>query len=92
MKVSTYVDDDAEDKDSCSEECMATVNSEDRWLAVEYYRFEKSTKREHRKQIAEQVQLSIAGLRTRVFRIREELRPCIEECLEAPGVLKCFEG
>jgi DNA-directed RNA polymerase specialized sigma24 family protein len=74
--------DDAEAKDACLEECFSTINAEDRWLAVEYYRFEKSAKSKNRRELAKNFNLSLAGLRTRVFRIRELLRPCIEECLE----------
>jgi hypothetical protein len=69
-------------EDLCLEECGHTLEDEDRWLAVEYYRFEKAAKIAHRKKLAEQVRLTVAGLRTRVHRIREDLRPCIEKCLE----------
>jgi hypothetical protein len=72
-----------EDEDSCLEECGRRIlELEDHWLAVEYYRFEKAAKIAHRKSLAQQVSLTLAGLRTRVHRIRDNLRPCIEECLE----------
>jgi len=64
------------------EKCAPILASEDRWLAIEYYRFEKSTKVEHHKKLAEKFGLTMPGLRTRIRRIRERLRPCIEECLE----------
>lgn len=71
-----------EDEDVCLEQCMERLEQEERWLAIQYYRFEKAAKIEHRRKLAEKIALGLAGLRTRVHRIREELRPCIEECLE----------
>ena len=71
-----------EDEDFCLEECARILGLEDRWLAVEYYRFEKAAKIAHRKSLAQQTSLTVAGLRTRIHRIRDNLRPCIEECLD----------
>lgn len=71
-----------EHEDFCLEECARTLQPEDRWLAIEYYRFEKAEKIAHRKKLAKQVGLTLAGLRTRVYRARDELKPCIEECLQ----------
>ena len=76
------IPDTTEDESYCLEKCAPILPSEDRWLAIEYYRCEKSTKVEHHKKLAEKYGLSLAGLRTRIHRIRERLRPCIEECLE----------
>ena len=72
---------DAEAKNACLDECLTKIDADDGWLAVEYYRFEKAAKKEHRIRLAREFSLSLAGLRTRVFRIRELLRPCLEECL-----------
>jgi hypothetical protein len=71
-----------EDEDVCLTECVRILGKEDRWLAIEYYRFEKTTKVGHHSNLASQFDLSLAGLRTRVHRVRERLRTCIEECLE----------
>jgi hypothetical protein len=73
--------DDIEDEDACLEQCMAKLDDEDHNLAIEYYRFEKAEKIKHRRKLAEQIGMGLAGLRTRMHRIREELKPCIEECL-----------
>ena len=80
QKMMTMDDEDAEAKDSCLEECLTAIDADDSWLAVEYYRFEKAAKKEHRRTLAKEFSLSLAGLRTRVFRIRELLKPCLEEC------------
>ena len=71
-----------EDEDACLTQCVRILGQEDRWLAIEYYRFEKSTKVGHHRKLAEQFGLTLAGLRTRIHRVRERLKPCIEECLE----------
>lgn len=76
------IPDTTEEESQCLEKCAPILASEDRWLAIEYYRFEKSTKVEHHKKLAKKFGLSMPGLRTRIRRIRERLRPCIEECLE----------
>lgn len=73
--------DDSEDEDTCLEQCMGKLDQEDHTLAIEYYRFEKAEKIKHRRKLAEQIGVGLAGLRTRMHRIREELKPCIEECL-----------
>jgi DNA-directed RNA polymerase specialized sigma24 family protein len=74
--------DRTEDESQCLEKCVPILSSEDRWLAIEYYRCEKSTKVAHHKKLAKKFDLGLAGLRTRIHRIRERLRPCIEDCLE----------
>jgi DNA-directed RNA polymerase specialized sigma24 family protein len=71
-----------DDEGECLERCVPMLPSDDRWLAIEYYSCEKSTKVGHHKQLAEKFGLSLPGLRTRIHRIRERLRPCIEECLD----------
>jgi len=72
----------AEAEAVCLGQCVRILHQEDRWLAIEYYRFDKATKVEHHSNLANQFDLSMAGLRTRVRRVRERLRPCIKECLE----------
>lgn len=74
--------DPIEDDVECLEKCAPMLPDEDRWLAIAYYSCEKSTKVAHHKELAEKCGLSLPGLRTRMRRIRERLRPCIEDCLE----------
>jgi hypothetical protein len=71
-----------EEEDACLNECVRILGEEDRWLAIEYYRFEKTTKIGHHKKLAAHFGYSLPGLRTRIHRVRERLRPCIEDCLE----------
>jgi DNA-directed RNA polymerase specialized sigma24 family protein len=71
-----------ENESFCLDECVRILGEEDRWLAIEYYRFDKTTKVAHHKALAGQFGVGLPGLRTRIHRVRERLRPCIEECLE----------
>ena len=72
----------AEAESACLTECVRILQQEDRVLAIEYYRFDKTTKVEHHSNLAKRFHLTLAGLRTRIRRVRERLRPCIKECLE----------
>jgi hypothetical protein len=76
------IPDNVEDVDFCLTECMRILAEEERVLAVEYYKFDKSTKVDHHRKLAEQTGLTLAGLRSRMYRVRERLKPCIEECLD----------
>lgn len=71
-----------EAEDACLAECVRVLQQEDRWLAIEYYRFDRTTKIAHHSDLADRSHLSKAGLRTRIHRIRAQLRPCIKECLD----------
>ncbi len=71
-----------EDEDFCLSQCIRILAEEDRLLAVDYYNFDKSTKIDHHRLLAEHSGLTLAGLRTRMHRVRERLKPCIEECLD----------
>ena len=70
----------------CLDECMDKLTRENRWLVVEYYHFEKSEKIEHRRKIANQLGIDIKALRIRIYRLREQLKPCIENCLESSRI------
>ena len=76
-------EDESECLIECLEECVKQLpREEDRSLAIDYYSCDKSTKIEHHKKLAKKLGLGLPGLRTRIHRIREALRPCIEECLK----------
>ena len=67
-----------DDECACLEKCMAALDERERWAVIEYYRFEKGAKIEHRKQIARKLGINLKALRLRVYRIRVQLRCCIE--------------
>lgn len=65
----------------CLDLCVEKLPLEKGWLVIEYYRFDGSAKIEHRRKLANQLDIDIRTLRLRVHRIREQLKPCIEDCL-----------
>lgn len=77
---------DTEDELECLDQCIGELPTEKSGLVIEYYRFDGAAKIEHRKKIASQLGIDVKALRLRVHRIREQLKPCIEDCLMQNGV------
>ena len=65
---------------SCLEQCLE--QDPDRRLVLRYHEKEKKEKIILRKQLAEELAISINALRIRVYHIHANLRSCIEECLQ----------
>ena len=66
---------------ACLENCLAKLTREENALVLGYYGKEKSEKFELRKKLAEDLNLKMPALHTKVFRLRSVLRDCIEKCL-----------
>lgn len=88
-EITIPVTNPSEDEDSinteneleCLDQCLEKLSREKRWLVIEYYLFDGSAKIEHRRKLANQLDIDIRTLRLRVHRVREQLKPCIEDCL-----------
>jgi DNA-directed RNA polymerase specialized sigma24 family protein len=65
----------------CLDECLTKLPREESALVVEYYAKDKNEKFELRRKLAEERNLKMPALHTKVFRIRGNLRNCIEKCL-----------
>jgi DNA-directed RNA polymerase specialized sigma24 family protein len=74
-------DEDKERDFACLETCIAGLQAEDRDLVIEYYRYEKRIKIDHRKSLAQQMGLGMNALRIRACRIRSDLQKCVGACL-----------
>jgi DNA-directed RNA polymerase specialized sigma24 family protein len=74
--------DDSNVQCACLEKCLAKIPREESSLVIQYYAQEKSQKIQLRKKLAERMNLKIPALHTRVFRIRNALRECIEQCVK----------
>jgi len=70
-----------ENEHECLDQCLEKLPKDKGWLVIEYYRFDGAAKIEHRKKLANQLDIDIRTLRLRVHRVREQLKPCIEDCL-----------
>lgn len=66
----------------CMEDCMAQLNKQGRWLLLEYYKIKGQAKLAHRKQMAEELNISREALTLRVFHLKQRLKKCVHECLE----------
>lgn len=74
---------DIEDRGhKCLESCLERLPGQERKLIVRYYSENKITKIELRRKIAEELGLNAGTLHTKVYRIRNTLRKCIEKCLD----------
>jgi DNA-directed RNA polymerase specialized sigma24 family protein len=65
----------------CLEECLAPLEPDNRGLLIEYYRYEKRAKIECHDRMAAERGISKNTLRNRVFKMKRELKVCVEECL-----------
>lgn len=65
----------------CFKECLKKKDREDLDLIARYYVAEGSEKKSVRKFLADKSGLSAGALYTKVFRIKAELRKCVEKCL-----------
>jgi DNA-directed RNA polymerase specialized sigma24 family protein len=77
---------DVETELECLDQCISELPTEKHWVVMEYYQFEGLAKIEHRRKIANQLGIDVKTLRLRVHRIREQLKPCIEDCFIRSGI------
>jgi DNA-directed RNA polymerase specialized sigma24 family protein len=67
---------------SCLDECLRKLPERDEILLRQYYEKEKSEKLLHRQNLANGAGLSIGALQTKLHRLRNSMRNCIESCLK----------
>ena len=67
---------------TCLEQCLAKCSPDDSEMVIEYYGQNKNTKLEFRRQTAEDRKITVRALHTRVHRIKNNLRKCIENCMD----------
>jgi RNA polymerase sigma factor (sigma-70 family) len=71
-----------EQMDECLEHCMQRLTPKSRELILAYYREEKHSKIDHRKELAQQLGIALNALRIQACRIRASLQQCVFECLK----------
>jgi DNA-directed RNA polymerase specialized sigma24 family protein len=69
----------------CLDHCLQQLSAKDRELILSYYQYDKRTKIQERKQLAERLGLEMNALRIRASRIRSFIAKCIRECLAQKG-------
>jgi DNA-directed RNA polymerase specialized sigma24 family protein len=65
----------------CLRHCLSQLSSENLLLIKKYYAEGDVMDKEQRKQIAEELKISVNALRVRAFRIRGEVERCVDACL-----------
>lgn len=66
----------------CLKSCLAGQPEDDRKIVMGYYVEDEVDKSASRRQLANNMSLSLNTLRVRAHRIRERLFDCVQECLE----------
>src|ERR1041385_6111504 len=70
----------------CLEHCVDSLSEVNRYLLLQYYGAEGSSKVELRRKLAEELGIAPNALRIRAYRIRQNLQECVEKCLERSEV------
>lgn len=73
---------------SCLGHCLQQLSEEDQELFLSYHQYDKKTKIEDRKQLAESMGMEIRQLRSKIFDIRLVLAECIRRCVRRKGQIK----
>ena len=73
--------DELEKESRCLDECMEKIPPNNRDLILLYYRQEKQTKIDYRKQLADQLGIGMNALRIKMCRIRASLEECLVNCV-----------
>ena len=66
---------------NCLEKCLAEIPLDDRAMMLKYYSEESSARFELRRQMAEGMNIKTTTLHTKVHRIKNNLRKCIDICM-----------
>lgn len=72
---------EVEEAARCLDECLQKLTPENRELVVEYYQEEGKAKIDHRKSLADRLEIAPNALRIRACRVRKSLEKCLERCL-----------
>jgi len=72
----------AEIRMQCLERCMSDLSDEDQAVLIAWYKEEKRAKKDLRKKLAEDAGLLMPALKTRLFRLRKELKQCCASCID----------
>jgi hypothetical protein len=66
----------------CLEQCLQQLTSRNRELVLQYYQGDKRVKIESRKALAHRLNTRLSAVRLQAYRIRLDMKKCIQECLE----------
>ena len=72
-------------REDCLQECLETLEPEERGVIIGYYQGERRYRIENRKLLADRLGVSMNALSIRACRIRMKLESCIRKCLNHDG-------
>lgn len=81
LEVLPGIDIEQEHIYQCLGLCLQKQPSERQKMFTAYYLVEKNEKVEHHRKLAEEIGLTIDGLRKRIFDLKKKLGDCIKNCL-----------
>ena len=67
---------------NCLERCIERLTKEHRELLLRYHTADRGAETEHRRHLADELGIAPNALRIRVYRIRMNLKDCVEKCIE----------
>ena len=76
--------DEKERPDRCLTRCKEQMDASSRKLIEEYFCYDGRAKINHRKQLAEELGVTLNTLRMKAFRIKKDLKKCVVACLDEP--------
>ena len=79
-----FEDTEHEQRQRCFYSCLESLTIKNRKLILVYYEEERGAKIEQRKNLADQLRITLDALRIRTHRIRKSLEECITSCLRPP--------
>ena len=82
FEIPNAENEDLEPESYCLEKCLQKLSTTDRELIERYYFEEKAKKKKNRADLARELNIDLPKLRVRAHRIRQQLRVCIEKCLQ----------
>lgn len=79
--VAPQPDDEKERVFACLEKCLQELDPDQRLNMLDYYAEDKRAKIDLRKAMANKMGIKVDNLRLQMFRLRERLEKCLENCL-----------
>lgn len=77
----TFEDPEHEPRQLCFDRCLGALSNDNQKIILSYYQEERRAKIERRKNLADQLKITLDALRIRAHRIRKQLEECIASCL-----------
>ena len=75
------VDREAEQRLTCLDRCLADLSDDESSLILAYFGYDAKSRTGDRRDLAQQLNISAGNLHIRVFRIKAQLRDCIDGCM-----------